>query len=118
MDIAASGSGDRVAPDRLRRRVTTASELTCEHAAPVIHAYAFGRLPRSDAALARDHLRLCANCQSIVDEIDRDTAEFLEATGLTQLPDDLIDLIIGAASGGNRPCDSPPPRNHCITPTA
>jgi hypothetical protein len=33
-----------------------------------------------------------------VDEIDRDTAEFLEATGLTQLPDDLVDLIIGAAN--------------------
>jgi hypothetical protein len=49
MDIA-SDSGDRVAPDRLRRRVTAASELTCEQVAHAIHAYAFGRLARSDAA--------------------------------------------------------------------
>jgi anti-sigma factor RsiW len=80
--------------------VTAAGALTCEEVARVIHAYVFGRLAEHDAAPVRDHLRRCASCQSTVDEIGRDTAEFLAAAGLIELPEDLVDLIIGAAVEG------------------
>jgi anti-sigma factor RsiW len=77
--------------------VTPAGELRCEEVARAIHAYAFGRLTWDDAAPVRHHLRQCAICRSTVDEIGRDAAEFLEAAGLDELPDDLVDLIMEAA---------------------
>ena len=78
--------------------MTAARELTCEDVAPVIHAYAFGRLAECDAAPVGQHLPRCANCQSIVEEIGRDTAEVLAAAGFDELPEDLVDLIIAAAA--------------------
>jgi anti-sigma factor RsiW len=77
--------------------VTAAGQLTCESVARVIHLYVFGRLVAGDVALVRRHLRRCADCQETVDEIGRDRAEFLEATGLDELSDDMVDLIIRAA---------------------
>jgi len=73
-------------------------EWTCEEVAGLIHAYAFGRLRGGDAASVEHHLSLCATCGSIMAEIGHDTAEILEATGLPDLPEDLIDLIIAAAA--------------------
>jgi hypothetical protein len=73
-------------------------EWTCEEVAGRIHAYAFGRLGGGDAASIEHHLRGCASCESIMAEIGHDTAEVLEATGLRDLPEDLIDLIIAAAA--------------------
>lgn len=73
-------------------------EGTCEEVASLIHAYAFGRLGGSDAASVEHHLRGCASCGSIMVEIGHDTAEVLEVTGLRDLPEDLIDLIIAAAA--------------------
>jgi predicted anti-sigma-YlaC factor YlaD len=78
--------------------VTAAGEATCDEVAPVVQVYVFGRLGPSDASRVRGHLQECADCRSIVDEIDRDTADFLEATGLDELPEDLVDLIIEAAA--------------------
>jgi hypothetical protein len=79
--------------------VTRARESTCEEVARVIQAYAFGRLRGGDAASVEHHLSGCASCESIMAEIGHDTAEVLEATGLRDLPEDLIDLIIAAAAG-------------------
>jgi len=80
------------------RRVTPAGEATCEEVATVLQAYEFGRLGPADASRVRGHLWACADCRSIVDEIDRDTAHFLQATALDELPEDLLDLIIEAAA--------------------
>jgi len=73
-------------------------EGTCDEVASLIHAYAFGRLGGGDAASVEHHLGGCASCESIMVEIGHDTAEVLEATGLRDLPEDLIDLIIAAAA--------------------
>jgi anti-sigma factor RsiW len=73
-------------------------EATCEEIAPVLQMYAFGRLCPADASRVRGHLQRCADCRSIIEGIDRDTADFLEATGLDELPEDLVDLIIEAAA--------------------
>ena len=73
-------------------------QWTCEEVASFIHVYAFGRLGGSDAASVEHHLSGCASCESIMAEIGHDTAEVLEATGLRDLPEDLIDLIIAAAA--------------------
>jgi hypothetical protein len=83
--------------------VTTADELRCEEVARVIHAYAFGRMTGDQASWVGDHLSECASCESIMDEICRDTADLLEATGLGELPEDLIDLIIVAAAAAEEP---------------
>jgi predicted anti-sigma-YlaC factor YlaD len=77
-------------------------EWTCEEVAGLIHAYAFGRLGGSDASSVEHHLRGCASCRSIMVEIGDDTAEVLAVSGLRDLPDDLIDLIIAAADDGTR----------------
>ena len=73
-------------------------EWTCEEVGRLIHVYAFGRVGGGDAASVEHHLRGCASCGSIMAEIGRDTAEVLEVTGLRDLPEDLIDLIIAAAA--------------------
>jgi hypothetical protein len=88
-------------------------EWTCEEVAGRIHAYAFGRLGGGDAASIEHHLRGCASCESIMAEIGHDTAEVLEATGLRDLPEDLIDLIIAAAAqqGAARSSRSAPVRS-------
>jgi Putative zinc-finger len=74
------------------------AEWTCEEVASLIHAYAFDRLGGGDAASVEHHLHGCASCESIIVEIGHDTAEVLEATGLRDLPEDLIDLVIAAAA--------------------
>jgi hypothetical protein len=88
-------------------------EWTCEEVAGRIHAYAFGRLGGGDAASIEHHLRGGASCESIMAEIGHDTAEVLEATGLRDLPEDLIDLIIAAAAqqGAARSSRSAPVRS-------
>jgi hypothetical protein len=78
--------------------VTPSGEWTCEEVVRVIHAYAFGRLDGGDAASIEHHLSGCVSCESIMAEIGHDTAEVLQATGVRDLPDDLIDLIIAAAA--------------------
>jgi len=50
------------------------AELTCEDVIPVVQAYAFGRLVETEKAAVRNHLARCANCRTIVSEIERDTA--------------------------------------------
>jgi hypothetical protein len=83
--------------------VSAAGEARCQEVARVIHAHAFGRLAGRDAASVGRHLTRCASCGSMVEEIRRDTAEVLEATGLDRLPEDLIDLIIVAAAAAAEP---------------
>jgi len=78
--------------------VNPPGQRTCEEVASFIHVYAFGRLGGSDAASVEHHLGGCASCEPIMAEIGHDTAEVLEATGLRDLPEDLIDLIIAAAA--------------------
>ena len=74
-------------------------EWACEEVARLlIHAYAFGRLGGGDAASVEHHVSGCVSCESIMAEISHDTAEVLEATGVRDLPEDLIDLIIAAAT--------------------
>jgi hypothetical protein len=83
--------------------VIPAGELRCEDVARVIHVYAFGRLTGDHASSVGHHLSECATCQSIMDEIRRDTADLLEASGLDDLPEDLIELIIVAAAATEEP---------------
>jgi len=78
--------------------MTSAVELSCEEVARVIHLYAFGRLMANDAASVGEHLSECESCESIMNEIRRDAADLLEASGLGGLPQDLIDLVIAAAA--------------------
>ena len=78
--------------------MTPPGEWTCEEVARLIHAYAFGRVGRADAASLEHHLSGCVSCESIMAEIGRDTAEVPEASGMRDLPEDLIDLIIAAAA--------------------
>jgi hypothetical protein len=78
--------------------VTPPGEWTCDEVARLIHAYAFGRLGGGDAASIEHHLSGCVSCESIMAEIGHDTAEVLQATGVRDLPEDLIDLIIAAAA--------------------
>jgi anti-sigma factor RsiW len=77
--------------------VTVSGGVTCGEVARVVQAYVFGRLGEDDAAQVRHHLGRCAGCQVIVEEIDRDAVELLQAAGLDHLPEDLVDLIIAAA---------------------
>jgi hypothetical protein len=65
---------------------------------PASSTCAFGRLGGGDAASVEHHLSGCASCASVMAEIGHDTAEVLEAKGLRDLPEDLIDLIIAAAA--------------------
>jgi anti-sigma factor ChrR (cupin superfamily) len=78
-------------------------EPTCAETRRVIHAYAFGRLTEEDASTVRRHVSRCPHCRAIVEEIDCDTAEVLEVTGLDELPPDLIDLILIAAVASEPP---------------
>jgi anti-sigma factor RsiW len=83
--------------------MTQARELSCEEVARVIHAYAFGRLTANDAQSVGKHLSECASCQSLMNEIRRDTADLLQASGLADLPEALIDLVIVAAAAAREP---------------
>ena len=80
-------------------------ELTCADVGRLIHSYVFGRLTQEDASAVRQHLSRCECCREIVDEIERDTAELLEASGLDELPPTFIDLVIAAASASEPPMD-------------
>jgi hypothetical protein len=83
--------------------MTPAGELNCEDVARVIHVYAFGRLTANDAPSVGKHLSECASCQSLMSEIRRDTADLLQASGLADLPESLIDLVIVAAAAAREP---------------
>jgi anti-sigma factor RsiW len=85
--------------------VIRTDELTCAEVGRLIHAYAFGRLSQEDASVVRRHLSRCECCREIVDEIERDTAELLEASGLDELPPTFIDLVLVAASPSEPPVD-------------
>jgi anti-sigma factor RsiW len=82
--------------------MTRAGELNCDEVARVIHAYAFGRLTGDDAPSVGKHLSECANCESLMNEIRRDTADLLQASGLADLPEGLIDLVIVAAAAAKQ----------------
>jgi anti-sigma factor RsiW len=86
--------------------MTAADQLTCEDLDLLIHAYVFGRLADDDATRVRRHLQWCAMCRSTLEEIGRDTVALLEAMGLDHLPEDLVDLIIGAAAEAAETCRS------------
>jgi hypothetical protein len=83
--------------------MTPAGGLNCEDVARVIHVYAFGRLTGNDAPSVGEHLSECARCEALMDEIRRDTGDLLEASGLGDLPEDLIDLVIVAAAAAEEP---------------
>jgi anti-sigma factor RsiW len=83
--------------------MTPAGELNCDEVARVIHVYAFGRLTANDAPSVAKHLGECANCESLMNEIRRDTADLLQASGLADLPEGLIDLVIVAAAAAREP---------------
>jgi anti-sigma factor ChrR (cupin superfamily) len=82
--------------------MTQAGELSCEEVARVIHAYAFGRLTAHEASVGK-HLSECPSCGSLLNEIRRDTADLLQASGLADLPEGLIDLVIVAAAAASEP---------------
>jgi predicted anti-sigma-YlaC factor YlaD len=73
--------------------MTTSNELSCQELVELVTDYLEGTLPAHERARFEDHLAICADCRSYLDQM-RCTIELVGALREEAIPDEARELLL------------------------